>query len=1245
MAVKRRSRRSPIIMQSSTGKPHLVQNGDSKDRSEKNIKDLPMSNDRPLRRSPRINLGSGSMHMDSEMIDLTMPEERCMRQSLRRCSAIRLAVLAEKRASKKLNSIMSEERCLRRSPRLSSPSACEFDPMQSEKRPSKKQKTSVSVVDSEMLEEKCVRQSPRINSALAGTRSSGCKADAVKLASLTDKDSLKEEETKVLIVDLETSKESCPRRSPRISLAVAGTGNCESKVKFDNLARPAEKQPPKKPGIIDLTILEDRWLRRSARLSSGLLGTVYSGCKANSKELAASAEKHLLKKRNISVVIIDLETMEGHRLRRSLRISSAPLRTGKSERMANSIQFAGSTEKRPSKMQKTSVSTIGLAISKDGCLRRSPRTSSTSEGAENSGHKTNAVKLAGLAKKWPAVSSIGAMLEEGCRRCSPRSYSAPKRTENSAHKANAAKSAGPVEKWHSNKQKCSVSKKNKGDDSFFIGDPIPFEEACKRWPWRYEEKGQGSKGGKKASEDDEDEMILNVKCHYAQAEILKCVFDLGDCAYVKGKGGPNYVGKILEFFKTMDGEDYFRVQWFFRAEDTVMKDQAEFHDKKRLFFSDLMNDNILDCIVSKVKIIQIAPNVGLKSKYIPPCDFYYDMKYSVDYSTFCTVLDNNPKENSNLSSSSSTDAVHMNSSRPCLVERPRHGYEKSELTLLDLYSGCGGMSSGLYLGAKLSGVNLVAKWAVDSNESALASLRLNNPDSQTRNESAEDFLDLLKEWEKLCERYVVDLRKTYSVPKVDVGKVNPEYKIPPGEYEVLRLVDICYGDPRETGKRGLKFKVRWKGYGPSNDTWEPVEELSKCEDGIRDFVREGFKLKILPLPGDVDVVCGGPPCQGISGYNRFRNVDAPLEDERNRQIVIFMDIVKFLKPKFVLMENVVDILRFADGSLGRYALSRLVHLNYQARLGIMAAGCYGLPQFRLRVFLWGAHPCERLPQFPLPTHDVILRYGAPCEFERNTVAYDEGQPRKLERPLHLQDAISDLPAVTNNETREEMPHQMRPQTEFQKFIRSTKYEMMGSMLNGEKTKKSVLYDHRPFQLNEDDYLRVCQIPKRKGANFRDFPGVIVGADNVVQLDPKMERVLLPSGKPLVPDYALTLYQGKSVRPFARLWWDETVTTVLTTPEPRNKATLHPEQDRVLTIREYARLQGFPDYYRFCGTIKERYCQIGNAVAVPVSKALGYALGMASLKLTGDEPRMILPPKFSHSTTLQLVQSSSSEVEE
>lgn len=82
----------------------------------------------------------------------------------------------------------------------------------------------------------------------------------------------------------------------------------------------------------------------------------------------------------------------------------------------------------------------------------------------------------------------------------------------------------------------------------------------------------------------------------------------------------------------------------------------------------------------------------------------------------------------------------------------------------------------------------------------------------------------------------------------------------------------------------------------------------------------------------MDVICGGPPCQGITGLNRFRNANAPLEDPKNQQTVVFMDIVEFLKPRFVILENVVDILKFSNGFLGRYAISRIVQMHYQVSI-------------------------------------------------------------------------------------------------------------------------------------------------------------------------------------------------------------------------------------------------------------------------------------------------------------------------
>ncbi|XP_070048219.1 DNA (cytosine-5)-methyltransferase CMT2 isoform X2 [Nicotiana tomentosiformis] len=757
----------------------------------------------------------------------------------------------------------------------------------------------------------------------------------------------------------------------------------------------------------------------------------------------------------------------------------------------------------------------------------------------------------------------------------------------------------------------SVGKNGRKQNSnvCFIGEPIAAEEALERWQWRYDLKGRKTKRqGWKLNAGEEDEIIFNVECHYAQAKVAGFTFNIGDCAYVKGEGRKNHIGRILEFFKTAEGEDYFRVQWFFRAEDTVLKGAASFHDTKRIFYSTLENDNPLDCIVSKVNVVELPASNGLNTKDVPPAHFYYDMEYCVDYSTFRTL--DNVKS---LVIPSLADTSYKPITTYPLEVLPSCEPMTAKLSLLDLYAGCGGMSMGLCLGTKLSGLKLVTKWAVDFNRSACDSLKLNHPQTHVRNEAVEDFLELLKRWEKLINTYGCSNFKTSSnceLDDADEGENNDNFqagsKASSGEYEVLRLVDICYGDPNNKGKSGLHFKVRWKGYGPSEDTWEPIENLENCQDSIKEFVRRGQQSKILPLPGDVDMICGGPPCQGISGYNRHRNVDDPLSDEKNRQIIIFMDVVEFLRPKYVLMENVADILRFDKASLGRYALSRLVHMRYQARLGTMAAGCYGLPQFRLRVFFWGALPSER-----------------------NTVAYDEGQPRgDLEEALVLRDAISDLPAVTWHETREEMPYEMPAESEFQKYIRLPKHEIVGcSSTRDTETKDPVLSDHRPCQLAEDDYLRVCLVPHKKGANFRDLPGVIVGKDNVARRDTEDPKVL-PNGKPMVPDCAFNFEHGKSKRPYARLWWDETVATLVTFPNHRAQAVLHPEQDRVLTIREYARLQGFPDFYRFSGTPKERYCQVGNAVAVPVGRALGYALGLAFQRLTGNEPLIKLPPNFS-----------------
>ncbi|KAI3450870.1 hypothetical protein Pfo_007535 [Paulownia fortunei] len=745
----------------------------------------------------------------------------------------------------------------------------------------------------------------------------------------------------------------------------------------------------------------------------------------------------------------------------------------------------------------------------------------------------------------------------------------------------------------------------------FLGEPIIDEEARKRWPHRYQ-KNQPE--------------IIQARRHFVQAEVDGQVFFLEDDAYVKAEEGKdNFICKIIELFQGVDGSQNFTAQWYYRADDTVIKTCGNLIDNKRIFFSEIKDDNPLDCLVKKLRIVllPLKTEFDVKQNLRSACDYYYDKMYLLPYSSFVSL----PSDiTTNSSESGSTISSDADASTAGFSELEEHSGER---TLLDLYSGCGAMSTGLCLGAT------AAKWAVDINQYACESLKLNHPETQVRNESAEDFLHLLMEWEKLCASFL-SLENNGS----EHGKLNDE-KDDEGDdngdedddqdesevFEVEEILTICYGDPNKTGKPRLHFKIRWKGYGPEEDTWEPLEGLSACEEKLKEFVSSGYKAKMLPLPGGVDVICGGPPCQGISGFNRFRNKDAPLEDPKNKQLVVFMDIVAYLRPKFVLMENVVDIVKFAGGFLGRYALGRLLAMGYQARMGMMAAGAYGLPQFRMRMFMWGALPTERLPQYPLPTHNVIVRGVIPTEFESNTVAFDEGREFNLKKELFLGDAISDLPCVENNEERDEMPYDSEPQTEFQRFIRLRRDEMPGCLTFKTEVLGNNLYDHRPLLLNQDDYERVCQIPKKKGANFRDLPGVRVRADNKVEWDPDVERKKLTSGKPLVPDYAMSFVGGSSSKPFGRLWWDETVPTVVTRAEPHNQAILHPLQDRVLTIRENARLQGFPDYYQLLGPIKERYIQVGNAVAVPVARALGYSLALALRGLSGDEPLLNLPEDY------------------
>jgi len=321
----------------------------------------------------------------------------------------------------------------------------------------------------------------------------------------------------------------------------------------------------------------------------------------------------------------------------------------------------------------------------------------------------------------------------------------------------------------------------------------------------------------------------------------------------------------------------------------------------------------------------------------------------------------------------------------------------------------------------------------------------------------------------------------------------------------------------------------------------------------------------LPRPGEVDLVAGGPPCQGFSGYNRHRRV----KDPRNSLVESFLDVVAHLKPKYVLMENVPGMLSLDKGRVPTLLLAALESLGYEARLGILQAGYYGLPQNRWRVFIVAATSGLTLPTFPLPVHAFprTTIFGATA-FRANVVKPLNSKADLFWQPaptVTVGNAISDLPEIPNGGGADECNYASAASCSYQQMLRGNNF---------------AVWNHKCTQLGDLMLERCKAVPKRPGAGWLDLPE---------HLKPKN---LLRHGDDRYPNR------------FGRLHWQGTFNTILTQALPYWGRVIHPEQDRVISIRESARAQGFSDLVRFFGPQTSCYVQVGNAVPPPLGRALG-----------------------------------------
>ena len=102
----------------------------------------------------------------------------------------------------------------------------------------------------------------------------------------------------------------------------------------------------------------------------------------------------------------------------------------------------------------------------------------------------------------------------------------------------------------------------------------------------------------------------------------------------------------------------------------------------------------------------------------------------------------------------------------------------------------------------------------------------------------------------------------------------------------------------------------------------------------------------LPVKGEVELLCGGPPCQGFSGMNRFNSRE--YSQFKNSLVVCYLSYCDYYRPKFFILENVRNFVSFKRNMVLKLTLRCLLKMGYQCTFAVLQAGQYGVPQTRRR---------------------------------------------------------------------------------------------------------------------------------------------------------------------------------------------------------------------------------------------------------------------------------------------------------
>lgn len=450
----------------------------------------------------------------------------------------------------------------------------------------------------------------------------------------------------------------------------------------------------------------------------------------------------------------------------------------------------------------------------------------------------------------------------------------------------------------------------------------------------------------------------------------------------------------------------------------------------------------------------------------------------------------------------------------------------------------------------------------------------------------------------------------------------------------LRMMDLC------SGAGGLSNGLEMSGVATARwaiETWADAAEAFKMNHPQAKVYNEDCSLLLKrimegldgPAKGDVDIIVGGPPCQGFSLLNKHRQTHSARL--KNSVVAAFLSYCDYYRPRYVLMENVAALASHDTGIVLKLVLSSLVQMGYQVGFSHLQAGHFGVPQSRKRLFIMAAAPGERLPAFPTPQYVSDGKHFDIFTIDGRTYRPDErrlrsGAPRRC---ITVWDAFSDLPTISSGHMVDKMAYKTRPLSHLQRWY-----------YRGELRHTDQLVDHIVRETDELNQARFNHVPTTPFSNWQDLPNIELTLPSGQQV-PKLvygyyatkeSRCLdsicqcsLSSARgqrtkvacnykecmprdTLIPPFAAHTFWKNNNYPdaYGRVPYNGTFRTIITSASPSSTQgrVLHPHQHRICSVREFARAQGFRDSFKLYGIIASKIKQVGNAVPPPMGRAIG-----------------------------------------